>query len=67
MKKKRKAKTMLAWAGIYNDEISFSTIDDGYGGYGRGYRPSPELFLTRKVARTRFKDVRRVKITEVVK
>lgn len=53
------------WGGFANGRLCIDDIDDGFGGLGNGLRKSPAIFPSRRVARERFQDVRRVEICEV--
>ena len=58
-------KTMFAWAGFNSDRIDVFDVDDGWGGFGQGRTDMPCIYRTRKEARKRFQDVRKVEIREV--
>lgn len=61
---KRYAK--LVWAGFEGGEVMQLPVDMGWGGYGTGdFVVAPMLFLTRREARKKFEDVRRVEIREI--
>jgi len=53
------------WAGFSDGKVSSELIDDGWGGFGKDTRIAIPLFTSRKVARSRYQDVRKVKIVEV--
>lgn len=69
MMMKRKVKTAVAWGGFVDDELEFTYVDTGFGGFGNmtGYVKVPAVFKTKAKARVEFRDVRRVEIREVVK
>lgn len=55
---KKRNKSVLAWAGFSSGELCSSELLDGYSVPGR----TLEIFTTRKTARCRYQDVRRVRI-----
>ena len=60
-------KPINLWAGFTSDQLMFLDVDMGWGGYGLGLTRTAALFETRKEARKKFRDVRRVEIREIKK
>lgn len=57
-------KQVKAWAGLVNDKVDVIEIDDGWGSYGQdGFRRSPALFTSQKMARKRYQRVVPILIT----
>lgn len=53
------------WAGFESGKLCVIEVDAGWGGYGTGdHVKIPAIFSTRKEARKKFEDVRRVTIEE---
>lgn len=66
MTKKPYAKKL--WAGFEGGKIAQLKVDMGWGGLGTGdLIESPMLFVTRRDARKKFHDVRRVEVREIRK
>lgn len=63
MTARKQNKTWKAWGGFTYDGIDMMRIDDGQGGWGHGLRDCPAIFKTRREARSRYCDVRRVTIS----
>lgn len=61
----KKMKPVLAWGGFSGDKLNVSDVPnfDGYGAPDR--HNAPAVFMSRKDARREYRDVRRVRITEV--
>lgn len=56
------------WAGFEGGKIAELSVDMGWGGYGTGdLIEAPMLFTTRREARKKFQDVRRVEVRELPK
>ncbi len=65
---KKTIKTTLAWGGFSMGSLDWVDADYGWGGVGSGGNVMlPAVFKTRKIARERYEDVRRVEIREVKK
>lgn len=54
----------VVWGGFVNGRLSFTTIDDGFGGWGVTRRPSPALFTSKPAALREYTDVRPVELCE---
>lgn len=53
------------WAGFSEGKLAIIEVDAGWGGYGTGDMVRvPAIFATKREARKKFQDVRRVKINE---
>lgn len=53
----------FVWAGFTSGKLMWEQVDDGWGGYkGHGTVVHPCVYLSRKEARKRFQDVRKVRI-----
>lgn len=51
------------WAGFTDGRLDVIEVDAGWGGYGNGDRVKvPAIFSTKKEARKKYEDVRRVSI-----
>lgn len=61
----RGVKDKYMWAGFVNGKILMETCNDYWK--GENIRPMPMLFRTKKEAMEQFVDVRKIKISEVVK
>jgi hypothetical protein len=52
------------WGGFVEGNLDKLAVDTGWGGYGNGELTlMPAIFATRKAAREKYQDVRRVDVT----
>lgn len=58
-----KSKTIKAWGGFTDGKLHAQLVDSGWGGFGQNKHPSLAVFLTRKEAKKKYHDVRRIEIT----
>ncbi len=58
-------KTTLAWGGFCDDRLDCIDVDTGFG--KGNFADMPAIFRTRKEARERYQDVRRVEIRQTRK
>jgi hypothetical protein len=61
----KKMKPVRAWGGFVDGRLDWTEMDTGWGGYGNAVEPIPAAFRTRKSARKKYQDVRRVEIREI--
>lgn len=53
------------WGGFIEGELHWMDVDSGWGGFGTGDSVMvPAIFKTRKIARERYQDVRKIMFNE---
>ena len=53
---------ITAWGGFSEGKLHWDNVDDGWGGYGVRLSLRPAIFRTRKEAKAKYQDVRKITI-----
>jgi hypothetical protein len=68
MKKPKPIEAWEAWGGFSDGKLDVNRVDTGWGGYGKGDMVEVvAIFATRREARKKYEDVRRVRISVIEK